>query len=76
MKNAKFIIHNKTIHYNDWEIFVFISQCLMQGLISNEGTEYCYCITMDCDDHTLVFTSKKTKTGYRFDVYEDKKNTK
>ena len=71
MRNTKFIIHNGTEHYDDWEIFSFITDCLQQGLLSNEGTEYCYLIARPCENWDLVFVSRKTKTGYRFDVYED-----
>ena len=73
MKNNKFIIHNNTEHYRDDEIFEFILSCLKEGLLSNNNTEYCYCITRTCENWYLVFNSKKTKTGYRFDVYEEPK---
>ena len=73
MKNEKFIIHNNTKHYLDYEIFDFITYCLRKGLLSNDKTEYCYCIVRQCENHDLVFESHKTKTGYRFDVIEVKK---
>ena len=41
MKNKKFIIHNHTTHYEDYEVFEFILECLKQGLLSNNKTEYC-----------------------------------
>ena len=71
MYNSKFIIHNSTKHYEDWEIFEFILECLKKGLLSNNETEYCYCIVRQCERWELVFVSNKTKTGYRFDVYEN-----
>ena len=71
MYNSKFIIHNSTKHYEDWEIFEFILECLKKGLLSNNETEYCYCIVRQCERWELVFASNKTKTGYRFDVYEN-----
>lgn len=71
MYNKKFIIHNSTKHYQDWEIFEFILDCLKEGLLSNNNNEYCYCIVRQCEKWELVFVSNKTKTGYRFDVYEN-----
>lgn len=73
MNNSKFIIHNSTKHYNDYEIFEFITECLGEGLLSNNNTEYCYCVIRQCERWDLVFISNKTKTGYRFDVYESSK---
>ena len=73
MNNSKFIIHNSTKHYNDYEIFEFITECLGKGLLSNNNTEYCYCVVRQCERWDLVFISNKTKTGYRFDVYESSK---
>lgn len=70
MKNNKFIIHNNTTHYDDYEVFEFILECLNEGLLSNNKTEYCYCIVRECEKWNLVFESKKTKTGYRFDILE------
>lgn len=74
MNNSKFIIHNSTKHYNDYEIFEFITECLGEGLLSNNNTEYCYCVVRQCERWDLVFVSNKTKTGYRFDVYESSKS--
>ena len=65
MKNKKFIIYNHTENYNDYEIFEWITSCLKQGLLSNNNTEYCYCIVRPCEKWDLVFESHKTKTGYR-----------
>lgn len=73
MNNKKFIIHNYTEHYNDCEIFEFILGCLNEGLLSNNNTEYCYCIVRQCEKWDLVFESNKTKTGYRFNIYETNK---
>lgn len=70
MNNSKFIIHNHIRHYNDYEVFEFITECLSKGLLSNNKTEYCYCIVRQCEKWDLVFESHKTKTGYRFDVFE------
>lgn len=70
MKNKKFIIYNYTEHYNDDEIFEFILECIGEGLLSNNNTEYCYCIVRQCENWDLVFDSSKTKTGYRFNIYE------
>ena len=73
MNNSKFIIHNSTKHYNDYEIFEFITECLGKGLLSNNNTEYCYCVVRQCERWDLVFVSNKTTTSYRFDVYESSK---
>ena len=76
MKNSKFIIHNHTKDYTDYEVFEFILECLEKGLISNDNTEYCYCIVRECERWDLVFESNKTKTGYRFDIFQVNKNKK
>jgi hypothetical protein len=76
MYNDKFIIHNSTKHYKDYEIFDFITYCLKQGLLSNEKTEYCYCIVRQCENWDLLFESHKTNKGYRFDVIEVEKENK
>ena len=70
MYNGKFIIHNQTAHYKDYEIFEFITECIGKGLLSNNETEYCYCIVRQCENWDLMFQSHKTKKGYRFDVIE------
>ena len=70
MKNNKFIIYNHTKRYFDYEVFEYISKCLNKGLLSNNKTEYCYCIVEQHETWDLVFESHKTKTGYRFDVFE------
>lgn len=75
MKNSKFIIHNSAKHYDDYEVFEFILECIGKGLLSNDNTEYCYCIVRQCERWNLVFISKKTKTGYRFDIYEEEKGS-
>ncbi len=76
MKNKKFIIYNHTTHYEDYEVFEFILECLEQGLLSNNETEYCYIIVRACERWDLVFESSKTKTGYRFDIFEANTNKK
>ena len=43
MKNKKFIIHNNTTSFDDYEIFEFIVYVMKKGLLSNKETEYCYC---------------------------------
>ena len=43
MKNKKFIIHNNTNSFDDYEIFEFIVYVMKKGLLSNKETEYCYC---------------------------------
>ena len=73
MNNEKFIIHNKTKHYTDYEIFKWITECIGKGLLSNNNTEYCYCCVRKYENWELVFVSNKTKTGYRFDIYENPK---
>ena len=55
------------------KFFDFITDCIGMGLLSNKNTEYCYCIVRHYEKWDLVFASNKTKTGYRFDVYEKSK---
>lgn len=76
MNNSKFIIHNHTKRYKDYEVFDYITYCLRKGLLSNNNTEYCYCIVRQCENHDLVFESHKTKNGYRFDIFEVEKRNK
>ena len=70
MKNKKFIIHNHTKSYLDYEIFYFVFETLKKGLLSNNETEYCYCVVWTTDKGQLIIESNKTKTGYRIDIME------
>lgn len=73
MRNDKFIIHNKAISFDDYEIFEFIVSILKLGLLSNEETEYCHCSVRQYETKELVCIFNKTKNNYRIDVYEKKK---
>ena len=70
MKNNKFIIHNNTKSFYDFEIFDFISECMQKGLLSNNETEYCYCTVRQYETKELVCEFTKTKNNYRIDLFE------
>lgn len=70
MKNKKFIIHNSTTSFDDYEIFEFIVYIMKKGLLSNNETEYCYCTVRQFETKELVCTFNKTKNNYRIDLYE------
>ena len=70
MKNKKFIIHNNTTSFDDYEIFEFIVYVMKKGLLSNKETEYCYCTVRQFEKIELVCIFNKTKNNYRIDVYE------
>lgn len=42
MKNDKFIIHNHTTHFKDFELFTYIANIMSKGLLSKNNTQYCY----------------------------------
>ena len=66
----KFIIYNYTPNeISDLKLFELIYRVVNQGKLSNNESEYCYLTVLDKD---FVVNSTKTKTGYRFDVYNDK----
>ena len=66
----KFIIYNYTPNdISDLKLFELIYRVIQQGKISNNETQYCYLTILDKD---LVVDCRKTKTGYRFNVYNDK----
>lgn len=67
----KFIIYNYTPScIDDLKLFELIYEVIKQGKISNNNTEYCYITTFNKE---LVVDCKKTKTGYRFNVYNENK---
>ena len=70
MKNSKFIIHNNTKSFDDYEIFDFITDCIKQGLVSNNKTQYCYCTVRQYEKIELVCQFNKNKNNYRIDLYE------
>lgn len=73
MKNNKFIIHNNTNSFYDFQIFEFIVYVMEQGLLSNNKTEYCGCTVRRFRTKELVCLFKKTKNNYRIDVYEEER---
>ena len=76
MKNSKFIIHNNTKSFDDYEIFDFISECMQKGLLSNNGTQYCYCTVRQYETKELVCEFTKTKNNYRIDLFEIERKRK
>ena len=70
MRNNKFIIHNNTKSFDDYEIFDFILYVLKQGLLSNNGTQYCYCTVRQFETKELVCEFTKNKNNYRIDLFE------
>lgn len=70
MRNNKFIIHNNTKSFDDYELFAFISHCMQKGLLSNNETEYCYCTVQQYEFCDLICEFKKTKNNYRINLYE------
>ena len=71
LKKDKFIICNYTPNkINDLVLFGYIYKSIEQGKISNDDTEYCYLTSFGKDDRDLV-AIRKTKYGYKIDVYND-----
>ena len=71
MKNKKFIIHNNTTSFDDYEIFEFIVYVMKKGSLRNKETEYCYWTVRQFEKIELVCTFNKTKNNYRIDAYEE-----
>lgn len=66
----KFIVYNYTPNcIDDLKLFELIYEVIKQGKTSNNNTEYCYITIFNKD---FVVDCRKTKTGYRFNVYSDK----
>lgn len=67
----KFIIYNHTPNAtSDLELFGLIYECIKQGKISNNNTEYCY-VTIFGKENKLYVSFRKSKSGYRIDVYNE-----
>ncbi len=65
----KFIVRNYTTQdIDDKRLFELAYLVILNGKISNDNTEYCYLTTFK--DGNVVST-RKTKSGYRFDIYND-----
>ena len=71
MKNAKFIIYNKTTHFTDYEVFELITIILNKGLISGNNDLYCYASTFNYGKFYVCVEFQKTKYGYKIYVYEE-----
>lgn len=73
MNKNKFIIYNHTPNQiNDLQLFELVYDTIKQGYLSNNETEYCY-LTIFGKENRNVVSTRKTKTGYRFDIYNDNK---
>lgn len=73
MKNEKFIIYNKTIHFTDFAIFQMINGVLSKGLISGNSDLYCYATTYEYEKFYVCIEFIKTNYGYKIYVYEEEK---
>ena len=73
MKNGKFIIHNHTKHFKDFEYFAHIAQTMSKGLLSKDGTQYCSLTTYNYEKYILLIEFTKNKNNYRIDIFEEEK---
>lgn len=73
MKNAKFIIHNKTTKLTDFEVFKLISGVLSKGLISGNNDLYCYASTYFFENFKVHIEFIKTNYGYKIYAIEERK---
>ncbi len=65
----KFIIYNHSPKdIDDLRLFELVCGVIKNGKISTNNTEYCLCTVFGGKD---VVSARKTKTGYRFDIYDD-----
>jgi len=73
IKKDKFIICNYTPNkINDLDLFHYVNECIKQGKISNNNTEYCYVTTFGYGtENRIVVSMQKTKYGYRIAVYNE-----
>ncbi len=69
MKTDKFIIENHS-SIDDFKLFQYILTITDGGLVSADGTQYCY-LTLFKDKTLVEF--EKTKYGYKIRVWEDGK---
>lgn len=66
---SKFIIYNHTTNeIDDKRLFELVYLVILNGKLSNNESEYCY-LTAFKDGNTV--STHKTKTGYRFDIYNE-----
>lgn len=75
MKNSKFIIHNHTTHFKDFELFAHIANIMSKGLLSKNNTQYCYASTYNYEKYILCIEFMKTKNNYRIDIFEEEKGS-
>lgn len=73
MKNGKFIIHNHTKHFEDFEYFGHITQIMSKGLLSKDNTQYCLLTTYNYEKYILLIEFTKNKNNYRIDIFEEEK---
>ena len=73
MKNGKFIIHNHTKHFEDFEYFAHIVQIMSKGLLSKDNTQYCALTTYNYEKYILLIEFTKNKNNYRIDIFEKEK---
>lgn len=73
MKNEKFIIHNHTKHFEDFEYFAHITQTMSKGLLSKNNTQYCSLTTYNYEKYILLIEFTKNKNNYRIDIFEEEK---
>ena len=66
----KFIIYNYTPNkITDLDLFYYVNECIKQGKISNDNTEYCYVTPFGYGtENRIVVSMQKTKYGYRVAV--------